>query len=110
MPLLDLPVDIFLDSLLPRLDTSSLARLSETCRYLNQLCNDDRLWRERVEADYPRSIGQGGCGYKALYRRLKDVKIYTWGENSDKRLGFNDQDNVDRDTQVTYRCYAIITY
>lgn len=100
MLLLDLPVDILVESLLPRLDISSLTRLSETCWYLNDLCNDERLWRGRVEADYPPSIrsSKDDRGYKALYRRLKDVQVYTWGENSDKRLGFNDQDNVDRDT------------
>lgn len=100
MMLCNLPLDILLEQTLPCLDVSNLSTLSSTCRLFYILCNDDRVWKERVVSDFGLLLPLNTKQYtwKQLYIELdQGQRIYTWGENSDKRLGFGDQDNSGRD-------------
>ncbi|KAI9275741.1 regulator of chromosome condensation 1/beta-lactamase-inhibitor protein II [Phascolomyces articulosus] len=95
-----LPIDILLDHIIPRLDVASLCQVSYTCHLFYRLCNDEFIWQYRVSADFalPMNTDRLKNGWKKLYIQLDRAQTYTWGENSDKRLGFSDHDNVERDT------------
>ncbi|KAI9018536.1 regulator of chromosome condensation 1/beta-lactamase-inhibitor protein II [Phycomyces nitens] len=93
MPIKDLPWTVWQQVILPLLDASSLARLSETSRHFYQLANDEYLWRNLVFDDYNLShdVSYREKGWKTLYGQLEHSAVYTWGENSDGRLGFGQQ-------------------
>lgn len=98
--LYNLPLDILLEQTLPCLDVTNLATLSSTCHLFYILCNDDRVWKGRVISDFGLLLPLNTKRYtwKQLYIELdQGQRIYTWGENSDKRLGFGDQENAGRD-------------
>lgn len=92
MKLLELPVDILVENVFSRLDANTLVRLSLTCQELYRLCNDEHLWKHLVSEDYniPRDASFRHSGWKSLYARLSDSRVYTWGENRDARLGHGD--------------------
>ncbi|KAI8144748.1 regulator of chromosome condensation 1/beta-lactamase-inhibitor protein II [Fennellomyces sp. T-0311] len=89
MKFLDLPTDILVDNILYNLDAQSLEQLSSAHPSLRPLANDELLWKHRVFTDYnlPHDSTFRHSGWKQLYSRLKNSAVYTWGENSDRRLG-----------------------
>ncbi|KAI9314427.1 regulator of chromosome condensation 1/beta-lactamase-inhibitor protein II [Dichotomocladium elegans] len=91
MKLIELPPDV-LYSIFSKLSATSLARLERTCRRLRELCNDDLLWKHLVIDDYnvPSCSTYRSSGWKAFYSRLSNSRVFTWGENSDGRLGHRD--------------------
>ncbi|KAI7847838.1 regulator of chromosome condensation 1/beta-lactamase-inhibitor protein II [Circinella umbellata] len=95
-----LPIDILLYHIILRLKVTSLTQLSKTCQLFYRLCNDESIWQYRVTTDFslPMNTDRLKHGWKRLYIQLDCAHTYTWGENSDKRLGFNDQDQLERDT------------
>src|SRR5690242_15282392 len=44
----DLPMDVFLDYLLPQLEYSEVQKLTETCKAMNSFVDQDCVWRELV--------------------------------------------------------------
>ncbi|KAI7875772.1 RCC1/BLIP-II [Lichtheimia hyalospora FSU 10163] len=93
LSLCELPVDITTDQLLPRLHIKELATLATTCRHLQLLCNDDRLWRYRTTTDFSlNTSGLEPCqSWKQIYKKMVEHSVvYVWGENYDKRLGIHD--------------------
>ena len=95
-----LPIDILLDHVLPRLDVADLAQVSAACQLFYRLANDELIWQHRVTTDFalPMNTDRLKRGWKRLYIQFDRAQAYTWGENSDKRLGFSDQDHAERDT------------
>ena len=95
-----LPIDILLYHVIPRLEVTTLTQLSSTCQLFYRLCNDEYIWQYRVTTDFslPMNTDRLKYGWKRLYIQLDSAQTYTWGENSDKRLGFNDQGQAERDT------------
>ena len=92
LSLCELPVDITTDQLLPRLHIKDLATLARTCRHLQLLCNDDRLWRHRTTTDFSlNTSGLEPCeSWKQIYKKIVEYSaVYVWGENYDKRLGIH---------------------
>ncbi|KAI9484406.1 regulator of chromosome condensation 1/beta-lactamase-inhibitor protein II [Zychaea mexicana] len=89
MKLLDLPLEILIDNILYNLDAQSLERLSCANKTLRRLVDDELLWKHRVFADYnlPHDSSFRHSGWKRLYSKLQDSVVYTWGDNSDGRLG-----------------------
>jgi SCF-associated factor 1 len=80
-----LPLDIYYDQLLPLLPLDSLIHLSETCKAFDQLVNrepaSESLWRHRIETDlnFPADSTARTSGWKELYRRVRNPRIYVWG-------------------------------
>ncbi|KAI8088990.1 regulator of chromosome condensation 1/beta-lactamase-inhibitor protein II [Halteromyces radiatus] len=92
--LTELPTDILLNNILRNLDAPSLTQLSLTSRLFSQLCQDELLWKHLVLEDFhiPLDASFRQMGWKNLYMRLNDSRVYTWGENADSRLGHTDRD------------------
>ncbi|KAL6307246.1 RCC1/BLIP-II [Sparassis latifolia] len=89
MPVTDLPVELFLDNILPLLALSDLFRLSCTSRLFYLLASDETLWHRKLQDDFnfTGSETARNTGWKFLYKRLANPKVYVWGEKSHGRLG-----------------------
>lgn len=87
-----LPTDILLDNVLGQLDALSLVQFSSTSRQFAQLGDDELVWKHLVMRDFhiPLDASFRQMGWKKLYQRLSDSRVYTWGENVDHRLGLDD--------------------
>ncbi|CAO3596202.1 unnamed protein product [Absidia cylindrospora] len=85
----ELPTNVLLNNILANLDALSLAQLSLTSRLFGELCRDELLWKHSVLQDFhiPLDASFRQLGWKNLYGRLNDSRVYTWGENADSRLG-----------------------
>jgi SCF-associated factor 1 len=79
--LLDLPVDVLLDNVLPSIPVPDLLNLASTNRFFAILCADDTFWKRKLEADF-NFTGAGTArtsGWKVIYKGLSKPRIYTWG-------------------------------
>ncbi|KAI0923709.1 hypothetical protein AcV5_009183 [Taiwanofungus camphoratus] len=92
--LTDLPIELFLDNILPLLSVPDLYRLSCTSRFFYQLASDDPFWHRKIQADYNFSGSETArdTGWKFLYKRLSNPKVFVWGEKSHGRLGLSEND------------------
>lgn len=84
-----LPVETFLDSLLPILPNRDLVRLSATNREFYQLASDDTLWKRKLQEDFNFPVAETArnTGWKLLYRRLTRPGVFVWGARANGRLG-----------------------
>ncbi|OBZ73495.1 hypothetical protein A0H81_06153 [Grifola frondosa] len=89
--LYDLPVELFLDNILPLLPVSDLFHLASTSRFFYLLVSDDTFWHRKIQADFNFSGSDTArtTGWKFLYKRLSNPKLYVWGERSHGRLGLD---------------------
>ncbi|KIY53369.1 RCC1/BLIP-II protein [Fistulina hepatica ATCC 64428] len=86
----DIPIEVFLDHLLPQAPVSDVLRLACTCKFFAILCADDVLWKRRLLDDFNFS-GAGTArtsGWKFIYKGLSSPQVYVWGSYSNGRLGF----------------------
>jgi hypothetical protein len=71
----DLPVELLLDNLLPKLETKALLNLSCANKYLLDLGNEDLLWKRKLLDDYnfdgSKTARQNG--WKTIYKGLAYV-------------------------------------
>ncbi|KAI7868257.1 regulator of chromosome condensation 1/beta-lactamase-inhibitor protein II [Spinellus fusiger] len=84
-----MPLTVLSQHILPLLDVKTLLQLQSTCRTFYALGSDEYLWKQRVCWDYNYStdLSFRHKGWKVLYSRLEHAKVYTWGQNEDRRLG-----------------------
>ena len=77
----DVPIEIILDNLLPLLPISDLHSLGATNRSFYNLTSDETLWKRKIRQDYnfPDSNTARTTGWKFIYKRLSNPKIYLWG-------------------------------
>ncbi|KAH8832685.1 regulator of chromosome condensation 1/beta-lactamase-inhibitor protein II [Flagelloscypha sp. PMI_526] len=89
MQFVDIPVEVFTDHIFPSLPIRSLLRLASTCTLFAGLCEDETVWKRRIDQDYNFS-GAGTArtsGWKFIYKGLFKPRVYVWGEKSQGRLG-----------------------
>ncbi|KZT69245.1 RCC1/BLIP-II protein [Daedalea quercina L-15889] len=93
MPALtDLPVELFLDNILPLLPVPDLLHFGCVNRHFAQLSSDETFWHRKIEEDYNFSGSETARknGWKFLYRRFSHPRVFVWGERSQGRLGLNE--------------------
>jgi len=81
MPLVDIPVEVFLDNLLPLADVRDVLSLGSTNNFFAALCADETFWRRKCLEDF-NFTGQETArqsGWKNLYRGLSHPRIFVWG-------------------------------
>jgi hypothetical protein len=68
----DLPVELLLDNLLPKLETKALLNLSCANKYLLDLGNEDLVWKRKLLDDYnfDGSKSARQSGWKTIYKGL----------------------------------------
>lgn len=76
-----IPVDVFLDDLFPLLELADLLRLSQVNKFLAALGENDALWRRKLLEDlnYFNFSNARTTGFKFLYKRLRNPKVFVWG-------------------------------
>ncbi|KAG0143509.1 hypothetical protein CROQUDRAFT_48734 [Cronartium quercuum f. sp. fusiforme G11] len=87
-----LPLDVFLDSLLPLLPLHDLLSLAATCHALHTLIHSTQsIWRSRVEAEFRFPAGATGRldGFQTLYRKLSKPQVWVWGQFRNSRMGLD---------------------
>ncbi|KAG8934250.1 hypothetical protein FRC02_010311 [Tulasnella sp. 418] len=90
MKLADLPVEIFLDHLLPLLDLPSLLALTRTSKFFSEICSDQVLWQRKLKGDYNFSANSHHgrtSGFKLIYRGIRKPRVFVWGSAGEGRLG-----------------------
>ncbi|KAI0730903.1 RCC1/BLIP-II [Earliella scabrosa] len=88
----DLPVELFVDSIFDYLPVDAILSLGCTNRFFAQIAADEPFWHRRIQQDFNFSGADTARheGWKFLYRRLANPKLYVWGEKSVGRLGLAD--------------------
>ncbi|KAI9510499.1 RCC1/BLIP-II [Russula earlei] len=89
MPLADIPVELFLDNLLPLADVRDVLSLGSTDRSFAALCADETFWKRKCKEDFNFTSQETArqSGWKNLYRGLRYPKIFVWGQRANGRLG-----------------------
>lgn len=77
----DIPLELFLDNILPLLPIPDLLSLSGASRDFYKLASDDTFWHQKIQADFNFSGSETArtTGWKFIYKRLRNPKIYVWG-------------------------------
>ena len=77
----DIPIEIFIDNIFPLLPLANLLRLGTTNRFFYLLTADETFWKRKIEQDYnfPSSETARNTGWRFLYKRLANPKVYVWG-------------------------------
>ncbi|KAG0268594.1 hypothetical protein BGZ95_002401, partial [Linnemannia exigua] len=86
-----LPFEILVGQILAILQLADLARLALVSKAMEQLCQADYLWQRKFIYDFhhrpTRTLRQLGS-WKRIYQAMDRVEVYSWGSNSDCRLGY----------------------
>ncbi|PWN96731.1 hypothetical protein FA09DRAFT_331191 [Tilletiopsis washingtonensis] len=87
--LLDLPPELLLYSILPLLPSSAVLSFRLASRRANELGSDASLWRALLlrELNFPAHASARVAGWRQLYAGLRAPTLWTWGEDSEGRLG-----------------------
>ena len=77
----DLPVELLLDNILPLLQVSDIVSLGLINKFFNSLTKDEPFWHRRIQEDFnfPSSDTARQTGWRFLYQRLANPKLYVWG-------------------------------
>ncbi len=81
MHIADIPVEVFLDNLLPLAELRDVLSLGSTNKLFAAVCADETFWRRRCQADFNFTSQETArqSGWKNLYRGLRHPKIFVWG-------------------------------
>ncbi|KAJ3721357.1 regulator of chromosome condensation 1/beta-lactamase-inhibitor protein II [Lentinula guzmanii] len=85
----DIPIEILLDNLLPRLPLNDLLKLQSTNKFFAALCADESFWRKKSQEDFnfPDESTARTSGWKFIYLRLTKPRVFVWGQKDQGRLG-----------------------
>ncbi|KAF8493190.1 RCC1/BLIP-II, partial [Russula emetica] len=88
----DIPVEVFLDNLLPLAELRDVLSLASTNKLFAAVCADETFWRRRCQADFNFTSQETArqSGWKNLYRGLRHPRIFVWGQRANGRLGLKD--------------------
>jgi SCF-associated factor 1 len=89
MHITDIPVEVFLDNLLPFAPVRDIRNFGSTNKFFAAICADETFWKIRCQEDFNFTSQETArqSGWKNLYRGLNHPKIFVWGERNNGRLG-----------------------
>ncbi len=81
MHLTDIPVEVFLDNLLPFALTSDVLSFGSTNKHFAAICADETFWKRKCQEEFNFTSQETArqSGWKILYRGLNRPKIFVWG-------------------------------
>ncbi|KAF9269161.1 RCC1/BLIP-II [Marasmius fiardii PR-910] len=87
----DLPVELHIDVFLPLLPLKDLLSLSCTNKHFAVLCNDNTFWKRKLDRDFNFNGANTArtAGWKFIYLRLTNPRVYVWGNQENGRLGLS---------------------
>ncbi|CAE6509498.1 unnamed protein product [Rhizoctonia solani] len=99
--LIDLPIELLIDHLLPCIPLQDLLSLGCTCKYFALVCGDNTFWKRKTSEEY-NFEGAGSArtsGYKHLYRGLRHPRVFVWGDEGNSRLALDKRKHGDHGYQ-----------
>lgn len=77
----DLPVELFLDNILPLLPVPDLLNLGCVNHHFAQITSDEAFWHRKIQDDFNFSGSETARknGWKFLYSRLSHPHVFVWG-------------------------------
>ncbi|CUA74633.1 hypothetical protein RSOLAG22IIIB_05641 [Rhizoctonia solani] len=97
--IIDLPIELLIDHLLPCIPLQDLLSLSCACKYFALVCGDDTFWKRKTREEY-NFEGAGSArtsGFKHLYRGLRHPRVFVWGDGGNSRLALDKRKHSDHD-------------
>ena len=81
MNLTDIPIEIFLDNLLPFASARDVLSFGSTNKLFAAICADETFWKRRCQEDFNFTSQETArqSGWKNLYRGLNHPRIFVWG-------------------------------
>lgn len=81
MHVADIPVEVFLDNLLPFAQVRDILSLGSTNKFFAALSADETFWRRKCQEDFNFTSQETArqSGWKNLYRGLRYPRIFVWG-------------------------------
>jgi SCF-associated factor 1 len=81
MHIADIPVEVFLDNLLPLAELPDVLSFGSTNKLFAAVCADETFWKRRCQADFNFTSKETArqSGWKNLYRGLKHPRVFVWG-------------------------------
>ncbi|KAI0306063.1 RCC1/BLIP-II [Multifurca ochricompacta] len=98
MHITNIPLEVFLDNLLPFTPVRDVLSLGSTNKFFAAVSADETFWKRKCEADFNFTSQETArkSGWKNLYRGLSHPRIFVWGERRNGRLGLK---NFPKDVQ-----------
>ncbi|CAE6403869.1 unnamed protein product [Rhizoctonia solani] len=96
--IIELPIELLIDHLLPCIPLRDLLSLSCTCKYFALVCRDDTFWKRKTSEEY-NFEGAGSArtsGFKHLYRGLRHPRVFVWGDAGNGRLALDKRKHTKR--------------
>ncbi|CAE7217054.1 unnamed protein product [Rhizoctonia solani] len=97
--IVELPIELLIDHLLPCIPLQDLLSLSRTSKYFALVCGDDTFWKRKTSEEY-NFEGAGSArtsGFKHIYRGLRHPRVFVWGDGGNYRLALNKRKHSDHD-------------
>ncbi|KAH9992978.1 RCC1/BLIP-II [Russula compacta] len=84
-----IPVEVFLDNLLPLAEVRDVLSLGSTNKFFAALSADETFWKRKCQTDFNFTSQETArqSGWKNLYRGLRNPRIFVWGQRANGRLG-----------------------
>ncbi|PPQ63813.1 hypothetical protein CVT24_009808 [Panaeolus cyanescens] len=85
----DVPIEVLIDNIFPLLPVQDLLYLTCCNKFFSIVCSDDTLWRRKLVEDF-NFTGESTArtsGWKFIYSRLSNPKVFVWGDKGNARLG-----------------------
>ena len=81
MHITDIPVEVFLDNLLPFAPVRDIRSFGSTNKFFAAICADETFWKRMCQEDFNFTSQETArqSGWKNLYRGLNHPKIFVWG-------------------------------
>lgn len=76
-----IPVEVFLDNLLPLAEVRDVLSLGSTNKFFAALSADETFWKRKCQTDFNFTSQETArqSGWKNLYRGLRNPRIFVWG-------------------------------
>ncbi len=81
MHVTDIPVEVFLDNLLPFAAVRDVLSFGSTNKHFAAICADETFWKRRCQEDFNFTSQETArqSGWRNLYRGLNHPRIFVWG-------------------------------
>ena len=79
--IMDIPVRILIDNILPYCAVKDAVSLGCTNKFFALIATDETFWKRKLAVDYNFPVLQTAraSGWKFLYQRLRNPRVFVWG-------------------------------
>jgi hypothetical protein len=76
-----IPVEVFLDNILPLCSVPDILSLGSTNRFFALVTSDDTFWKRKLDEDFnfPDADTARTTGWKFIYQGMRNPRVFVWG-------------------------------